>query len=113
MESLGGSALAFSNPSTVSNAEPGIPPLPADIACNSRRKLVYELRITLSGLESQLNPKQFVRIHRSTLVNVSMVKEIHPWFNGHHKVILLDGKELRMSRYQSESARLLLGRLGK
>ncbi|MGA3045013.1 MAG: LytTR family DNA-binding domain-containing protein [Terracidiphilus sp.] len=76
-------------------------------------KLVYELRTTLSGLESQLNPKQFVRIHRSTLVNVSIVKEIHPWFHGHHKVILLDGKELRMSRYQSESARLLLGRLGK
>jgi len=75
-------------------------------------KLVYELRTTLSSLESQLNPKQFVRIHRSTLVNVSVVKEIHPWFHGHHKVILLDGKELRMSRYQSESARLLLGRLG-
>jgi two-component system LytT family response regulator len=72
-------------------------------------KLTYELRNTLSNLESKLNPRQFARIHRSTLVNVSKVKEIHPWFHGHHKVILLDGSELRMSRYQSESAKLLLG----
>ena len=76
-------------------------------------KLVYELRNTLSGMESRLNPKQFVRIHRSTLVNISKVKEIHPWFHGHHKVILHDGKELRMSRYQSESAKLLLGSLSQ
>jgi two-component system, LytTR family, response regulator len=72
-------------------------------------KLVYELRNTLSGLESRLNPKQFIRIHRSTMVNIARVKEIHPWFHGHHKVILHDGKELRMSRYQSESTKLLLG----
>lgn len=74
-------------------------------------KLTYELRNTLSSLESKLNPRQFARIHRSTLVNISKVKEIHPWFHGHHKVILLDGSELRMSRYQSESAKLLLGYL--
>jgi two-component system LytT family response regulator len=76
-------------------------------------KLTYELRNTLSNLESKLNPKQFARIHRSTLVNISKVKEIHPWFHGHHKVILLDGSELRMSRYQSESAKLLLGYLNQ
>jgi len=70
---------------------------------------VYELRNTLSNIESRLNPKYFTRIHRSTLVNVSSVKEIHPWFHGHHKVILRNGTELRMSRYQTESARLLLG----
>jgi len=76
-------------------------------------KLVYELRNTLSNLESKLNPRQFARIHRSTLVNISKVKEIHPWFHGHHRVILLDGSELRMSRYQSESAKLLLGYLNQ
>jgi len=71
--------------------------------------IVYELCNTLSNIESMLNPKQFTRIHRSTLINVSKVKEIHPWFQGHHKIILGNGKELRMSRYQSESAKLLLG----
>jgi two-component system, LytTR family, response regulator len=44
-------------------------------------KLTYEVRNTLSNLESRLNPKQFARIHRSTLVNISKVKEIHPWFH--------------------------------
>ena len=76
-------------------------------------KLAYEVRNTLSNLESKLNPRQFARIHRSTLVNIAKVKEIHPWFHGHHKVILQDGKELRMSRYQSESAKLLLGSLSQ
>lgn len=71
--------------------------------------LVYELRNTLTNIESKLNPKQFTRIHRSTLVNVSKIKEIHPWFHGHHKVILRSGQELSMSRHQSESARVLLG----
>jgi two-component system LytT family response regulator len=69
----------------------------------------HELRNTLSNIESRLNPKHFARIHRSTLVNVTRVKEIHPWFHGHHKVILLNGSELRMSRYQAGAARLLLG----
>jgi two-component system, LytTR family, response regulator len=44
-------------------------------------KLTYEVRNTLSNLESRLNPKQFARIHRSTLVNISKIKEIHPWFH--------------------------------
>jgi two-component system, LytTR family, response regulator len=79
--------------------------------CLHLGKLVYELRNTLSSIESKLNPRQFVRIHRSTLVNISKVKEIHPWFHGHHKVILLNGEELRMSRYQSDNAKLLFGYL--
>jgi two-component system, LytTR family, response regulator len=70
---------------------------------------VYELRSTLSDIEARLDPKQFARIHRSTLVNIYQVKEIHPWFNGHHKVILKSGKELRMSRYMGENAKLILG----
>lgn len=68
----------------------------------------YELRSTMTELESRLDPKVFLRIHRSTLVNLSKVKEIHPWFHGHHKVVLRGGQELRMSRYQSDSARVLL-----
>jgi two-component system, LytTR family, response regulator len=48
-----------------------------------------------------------VRIHRSTIVNVRSIKEIHPWFRGHHLVVLKNGRELRMSRYQREVARQL------
>ena len=71
----------------------------------------YELRTTLSTIESKLNPRHFARIHRSTIVNLAKVKEIHPWFHGHHKILLRSGKELRMSRYQSDSVKRLLGKL--
>ena len=68
----------------------------------------YEIRETLISLERKLDPGQFVRIHRSTIVNVRSIKEIHRWFHGHHLVVLACGKELRMSRYQ----RAALERLG-
>jgi two-component system LytT family response regulator len=67
----------------------------------------YEIRETLSSIERRLDPLAFVRIHRSTIVNVRRIKEIHPWFRGHHLVVLKDGRELRMSRYQREVARRL------
>jgi two-component system, LytTR family, response regulator len=67
----------------------------------------YEIRETLTGLEQKLNPRDFQRIHRSTLVNVHRIKEIHPWFHGYHLVVLANGKKLRMSRYQNATARHL------
>jgi len=65
------------------------------------------LRQTLTEVEKQLNPNEFLRIHRSTIVNVRRIKEIQPWFHGYHRVLLENGKELRMSRYQHEVARQL------
>lgn len=58
----------------------------------------YMIRSSLKNLKSKLNPLQFVRIHRSWMVNINEVKEIEPWFSGDSKVILTDGKTLRMSR---------------
>ena len=67
----------------------------------------HEFRETLAGLEEKLNPSEFLRIHRSTIVNIRRIKEIQAWFHGHHRVLLEDGTELRMSRYQREIARKL------
>ena len=67
----------------------------------------HEIRETLTSLGYKLNPRDFVRIHRSTIVNVHRIKEIHPWFHGHHVVLLENGRELRMSRYQRDVARRL------
>jgi two-component system LytT family response regulator len=70
----------------------------------------HEMRETLSNLERKLNPKEFLRIHRSTIVNLHRIKEVQPWFHGYHLVLLENGQELRMSRYQQEIAeRLGLG----
>lgn len=67
----------------------------------------HDIRETLSTLERKLNPRDFLRIHRSTIVNVHFIREIQPWFHGYHLVLLQNGKELRMSRYQDEVAKRL------
>jgi two-component system LytT family response regulator len=67
----------------------------------------HDVRETLTNLESKLNPNEFVRIHRSTIVNLGHVKEIHPWFHGYHLVLLESGQELRLSRYQQQVAERL------
>jgi two-component system LytT family response regulator len=71
---------------------------------------VYEVRETLQALMEKLDPGEFVRIHRSTIVNVRRIREVQPWFQGSHIIVLQSGEELRMSRYQKEAVDRLLGR---
>ena len=62
----------------------------------------FLVRASLGGLEDRLDPAQFVRIHRSTIVRADRIKEIRPWFSGDYVVHLLDGTELKLSRRFSE-----------
>ncbi len=52
---------------------------------------------TTQGIEARLDPKRFLRIHRSTIVNIERIKELEPWFNGEYSVTLKDGTKLTMS----------------
>ena len=56
------------------------------------------LRETMSSLESKLDPRKFLRIHRSTIVNIESVKELQPLFHGEYAVLLRDGTQLTLSR---------------
>jgi two-component system LytT family response regulator len=56
------------------------------------------MRGTLAGLAQSLDPARFVRIHRSTIVNVDRVREIRPEWHGDFEVVLASGQTLRMSR---------------
>jgi two-component system LytT family response regulator len=56
------------------------------------------LRESLTALESKLDPRRFVRIHRSTIVNLERIRELQPAFHGDYVVILQDGTELALSR---------------
>lgn len=56
------------------------------------------LREKIGDLELQLTQKRFVRIHRSTIVNIDRIKEMQPLFYGEYAVILNDGTRLTMSR---------------
>ena len=67
------------------------------------------LRQTMNELEASLNPAQFARIHRSTIVNLDRIKELHSHFNGEHLVVLHDGTELKLSRSRKEWLEQWLG----
>lgn len=57
------------------------------------------LKIGISALEAKLDPDQFVRIHRSTLINVDRVRLVQPWNNRRtYQVTLQDGTQLVLSR---------------
>jgi two-component system LytT family response regulator len=64
----------------------------------------------MNELEAALNPEQFVRIHRSTIVNLDRIKEMYPHFNGDYLVRLHDGTELKLSRSRKEWLEQWLGR---
>ena len=60
-------------------------------------KDVYVYHETTSGIESRLDARHFFRIHRSTIVNIERIREMHPWFNGDYAVTLKDGTRLTLS----------------
>jgi two-component system, LytTR family, response regulator len=60
------------------------------------------MRETMTGMEAKLNPDRFMRIHRSTIVNLDRVKEAQPWAKGEYVVIMRDGTRLIMSRRYRE-----------
>jgi len=61
-------------------------------------KKVYLHRESITEMEAQLAPARFVRIHRSTLVNLDRVRELTPGMHGEFRVLLSDGTELKLSR---------------
>jgi len=60
------------------------------------------LRESMKNMESRLDPKTFVRIHRSAIVNIDRIKELEPWFHGEYIVIMRDGTRLTASRVFSD-----------
>lgn len=68
------------------------------------------LRETMNALESRLNPKLFLRISRSTIVNLERIKELQPMFHGDYTVILRNGTRLSLSRSHRDRLQHLLGK---
>ena len=66
------------------------------------------MRETMARLEARLDPGQFVRIHRSTIVNLDRVRKLSPSFAGEYAVVLHDGTKLRLSRGYHERIATLL-----
>jgi len=71
----------------------------------------YLKQQTISCLESALNPKDFLRIHRSYVVNLERVSKLEPYGKESHVAILQDGTRLPVSRAGYGRLRSLLERL--
>lgn len=67
------------------------------------------VRDTLSSFEGRLDARRFIRIARSTIVNIDRVREMQPMFHGEYVVILHDGTKLTLSRGYRETLQQYLG----
>jgi two-component system LytT family response regulator len=77
----------------------------------STPKKDFILDLTIAELEQRLDPDRFVRIHRSTIVNLDFVKELHSWFSERLLLKINDGKdtELTVSRERVKTLKEKLG----
>lgn len=81
------------------------------IHAGSEAHLIHD---TLQSLEARLDTEKFVRIHRSTIVNVERVREVRPRSNGDQELVLQDGRRLMLSRnYRDRFFSMLHPRLTK
>lgn len=71
----------------------------------------HMIRGTMQSLETKLDPEKFVRVHRSVMVNVEKIKEIHPRSNGDQDLLLQNGQQVVLSRNYRERFFALLGEL--
>ncbi len=66
------------------------------------------VRQTLSAMTEQLDPNIFVQIHRSIIINIESIVELHSTFNGQYTILLKTGKELPLGRtYKSDLFELI------
>lgn len=68
-------------------------------------------RETLTALAERLPPRKFMRISRSTIVNVDRIKELQPLFHGEYAVILRSGATLTLSRSYRDVLEKLIGKV--
>lgn len=69
------------------------------------------VRETLQSLEDRLDPARFLRIHRSSLVNLEHVRKVTPALYGDYTVLMSDDTKLRLSRKNRSKLKQLIARL--
>lgn len=72
-------------------------------------KMTHTLRKSMGEMLAMLDQSRFIRIHRSTIVNVDRVRELQPYFHGEYVVVLRDGVKLKLSRGHRDKLAKLLG----
>jgi two-component system LytT family response regulator len=71
----------------------------------------FLLRGSMKSVEQKLDPKKFIRVHRSWIVNIDYINEIQPWFNGNFMITLLNGLQISSGRTYRNTVRDLCDNL--
>jgi len=71
-------------------------------------KTVHDHRATMAQVEQRMPPSRFLRIHRSTIVNVERIREFQPWFQGDWILVLADGTRLQSGKSYRKRIRELM-----
>jgi two-component system, LytTR family, response regulator len=72
-------------------------------------KSSHLIRDTLTRLEERLDPRKFLRIHRSTMVQLDRIVSLEPMFQGEYMIVLRDGVRLRSGRRFRDRLQQALG----
>jgi two-component system LytT family response regulator len=73
-----------------------------DYMCIYTGETTLILRETMKDLEKRLDPRRFQRVHRSTIVNLDLVKQVRPHTNGECFLVLESGAQVKVSRSYRE-----------
>ena len=76
-----------------------------DYVCLHVARETFLISQTMKEMELRLNPNRFMRIHRSSIVNLDFIKELRPVGDGGYEVTLKDGARLSLSRSQARKLR--------
>ena len=76
-----------------------------DYMCIHANDETHVMRITMKELEAQLDPTNFQRVHRSTIVNLDRVTKVCSHLNGEFHLILVNGVSIKMSRSYKEKVK--------
>ena len=86
----------------VLNDAPAAPPGASSARSAVSRHIVSH---TLDALERRLDPEHFMRVHRSSIVQLAHIREMIQWFSGRYKLVLTGGHEVIASRSRSKELR--------
>jgi two-component system LytT family response regulator len=81
-----------------------------DYMCVHAEGRTHVVRATMKQFEERLDPADFQRIHRSTIVNVRRIRKLKPHTNGEYFLTLEGGHELKLSRSYRDRLQRILGK---
>ncbi len=81
-----------------------------DYMCVHAEGRTHVVRATMKQFEDQLDPSDFQRIHRSTIVNIRRIRKLKPHTNGEYFLTLDGGHELKLSRSYRDRLERILGK---